>query len=97
MATKYTVCLPNKKEMTFGLPYGSVTLTHGQVVDESHVTKAFPEFFIIIPTEKEIKKAYRLANQNTETTEETIVKPTVDFKKDGTPKKKAGRPRKGTR
>lgn len=46
---QYIVNLQRGTEITLGLPYGTVTLTHGQVIPESIITKSYPELFIAIP------------------------------------------------
>lgn len=42
---KYKVVAPHG-EISIGLPYGTVTFKHGEIVDNSFAVQQFPEYFI---------------------------------------------------
>lgn len=56
----YIVTLRGQKEITLGMQFGSINLTHGDIVYDSAVVRQFPQYFTPIPetfdpVKKEIK------------------------------------------
>jgi hypothetical protein len=89
MSAYYELVIPDgKKEITLGLPYGSVTMKNGQIVPRSSYTETFRELFKEIPdavTEKVTVTAEAIADEKMETPEVKMETPA---------KRKAGRPKK---